>query len=66
MSRMTRVPSRVSPEADVVELAVDAQGDAAVVDAVVAEAELGVDVVVTGTGFGPAVVDGGRGGAVGQ
>ena len=32
-----------SSDADVVELAVDAQGDAAGVDAVVAEAELGVE-----------------------
>ena len=50
-------------EADVVEVAVDADADLAVVDAVVSDAELGV-VVVVGGGFGAGVVDRGGGGSV--
>ncbi len=50
-----------SSESDVMEFAVDAEGDFAVVDAVVADAELGVRVVVVGAGFGAGVVDSGGG-----
>ena len=39
-------------EAEVVEVAVDAQGDAAGVDAVVSDAELGVGGVFVWAGFG--------------
>ena len=49
-----------SSEADVVHLAVDAQADVAVGDAVVADAELGVEVVLAGAGFGAGVVGDGR------
>jgi hypothetical protein len=49
----------------VVELAVDAQGDAAgVVDAVVADAVVGVHPGCGGGGFGSGLVGGGRGGSV--
>ena len=47
-----------SSEADVVEVAVDAQGDVAGVDAVVADAELGV-VVPVGVALGRVRVGGG-------
>jgi hypothetical protein len=39
-----------------VELAVDAEGDAAAVDAVMADAELGVAVCGVGAGFGAGLV----------
>ena len=39
-------------EADVVELAVDSEGDAAGADAVVADAELAVGLLLAGGGFG--------------
>ncbi len=44
-----------SSEADVVELAVDAEGDVAGVDAVVADAELGVGSWVAGVALGRVV-----------
>ena len=51
-----------SSESDVVHLAVDSQADASGLDAVVADSELGVGVVVAGCGFGSCLVgDGGRG-----
>lgn len=51
-----------SPESDVVHLSVDAQADAAVVDAVVSDSELGVGMVCSGAGFGACLVGGsGRG-----
>ena len=53
-----------SSESDVVEVAVDAQADAAVADAVGADTELCVGVVVAGCGFGSRVVGGGWGGCV--
>ena len=42
-----------SSEADVVELAVDAHADVAVVDAVVSDPELVVSGLIAGAGFGP-------------
>ncbi len=55
-----------SSDADVVEPAVDAQGDrAGVVDAVVADAVVGVGAAVAGGGFGSGVVGGGGGGVGG-
>ena len=53
-------------DADVVELAVDAQGDAAGADAVVANAELGVGLLLAGGGFGSCGVRDGWCGAVWQ
>ena len=50
-----------SAESDVVHLAVDAEADASGVDAVGADAELVVGVVVAGAGFGSAVVGDGWG-----
>ena len=55
---------KVPPEADVVELAVDAHGDVAVADAVVADAIVGL-VGGGGSGFGAGVV-GGDGSAVAE
>ena len=58
MSMMMRVRSRVRPSADVVELAVDAEGDVAGVDAVAADAWVWV-VGAGGGGFGSGGVGGG-------
>ena len=55
-----------SADADVVEVAIDAQGDgAAVVDAVVTDAEMGVVAAVAGVGFGAGGVGDGGGGPLG-
>ena len=56
-----------SADADVAELAGDAQGDGAgFVDRVVADSVMGVTGAVGARdGFGPGLVDGGRGGPVG-
>src|SRR6185437_6006919 len=57
----------VLADADVVEAAVIAEGDGAgVVDAVGADAVVGVGVAVTRGGLGPGGVGGGRGGVVRQ
>ena len=47
-------------EADVVQAAVVAERDSAGVDAVVADSELGVGLMIAGGGFGPCVVGRGR------
>jgi len=53
-----------SAESDVVHVAVDAQADASGLDAVVADSELGVGVMVAGGGFGSGGVGDGGGGVV--
>jgi hypothetical protein len=64
MRRMTRVPLRGSADADVVEVAIDAECDCAFGDAVVSDAVFGVDRVVAGGGFGAGGVGDGWGGVV--
>ena len=48
-----------SPDADVVHVAVDPEADVARVDPVASDAELGVEMVVAGSGFGSCLVGNG-------